>query len=203
MTTVSKLGFWSALASFVAAAGYSIVQIMQVAGLIGFPWDEIFIFGFSICIPVPFVLAMIALFHTVSEEKRIWPHAAIVLGAMYAVLVTIVYPTQLALVVPAKLAGDIADVQFLTVSKGTFMWVVDGAGYILMGLSTLFAAGAFWHDHAQRWLKWFLLANGLLDPLIVAIYIVPGLLPFGSLWIITAPGSLILLTRYFKNLEAR
>lgn len=203
MSMVARIGFWSALASFAAAAGYSIVQILQVAGLLGFPWDEVFIFGFSICIPVPFVLAMVALFHAMPEDKRIWPHAAILLGTMYAVLVTIVYPTQLALVIPAKLAGGAEAVQLLTVNKGTFMWVIDGAGYILMGLSTLFAAGAFLGDKSQKWLFWFLVANGLLDPLIVAIYVFPKLLPFGSLWIITAPGSLLLLARYFRTLEMK
>jgi hypothetical protein len=198
-TVVAKIGFWSAVAAFTTAAGYSIVQILQIVGFLTFPWDEILIFGFSIGIPVPFVLAMIALHHSVPEEKRVWTHAAIVLGAMYAVLVTIVYPTQLALVIPAKLAGDSAAVQTLTVSSGTFMWVIDGAGYILMGLATLFAAGAFRGDTTQKWLRRFLIANGLLDPIIVAIYIFPSLLLIGSLWIITAPGSMLLLANFFRK----
>lgn len=203
MGTVARFGFWSSLGAFAACAGYSIVQIMQIAGLLVFPWDEIFIFGFSILIPVPFVLAMVALFHSVPEDKRIWAHAAIILAALYGGLAIIVYSTQLDLVVPTKMAGNLAQVQFLTVSKGTFMWVIDGAGYILMGLSTLFAAGAFMGNPAQRWLKWFLIANGLIDPIIIAVYIFPSLLPLGSLWIITAPGSLLLLARYFKSLDAK
>src|SRR5664279_177493 len=190
MNTASRIGFWSSLTAFVMAAGYSIVQILQLLGFLAFPWDEILIFGFSIGIPVPFVLAMIALHHTVSEERRLWTHCAVVLAAMYAVLVTIVYPTQLAVVIPAKLAGNAAAVQGLTVSVGTFMWVIDGAGYILMGLATLFAAGAFAEDPSRKWLRRFLIANGLIDPVILAIYVFPWLLPVGGLWIITAPGSM-------------
>jgi hypothetical protein len=199
MDNVARLGSWSALAAFTAAAGYGVVQIGQVVGALAFPSDEITIFGFSMLIPVPFVLSMVALHHSVPEEKRIWTHAAIVLAVMYATLVTIVYPTQLVVVVPAKLAGTAADVQTLLVSQGTFMWVIDGAGYVLMGLATLFAAGAFAGDRSNRWLRWFLIANGLLDPIIIAIYVFPSLLLVGSLWIITAPGSMLLLAMYFKK----
>jgi hypothetical protein len=198
-TAVPVIGYWSCIAAFVAAVGYSVAQILQLAGGLVFPWDEILIFGFSICIPVPFVLAMIALHHSVPEDRRVWTHCALALAVMYAVLVTIVYPVQLALVVPARLAGDAAAVQDLTVSAGTFMWVIDGAGYLLMGLATLFAAGAFAGEPSQRWLRRFLIANGLIDPVIVAVYIFPWLLPAGSLWIITAPGSLWLLARYFRQ----
>jgi hypothetical protein len=117
---------------------------------------------------------------------------------MYAVLVTIVYPTQLAVVIPAKLAGNAAAVQGLTVSAGTFMWVIDGAGYLLMGLATLFAAGAFAADPSRQWLRGFLIANGLIDPIILAVYAFPWLLPAGGLWLVTAPGSMWLLARYFR-----
>ena len=202
MSTVAKIGFWSSLISFAAATGYGVVQVMQIAGILVFPVDEILIFGFSIVIPLPFVVALVALFHAVPEEKRIWPHAAILFGVIYAVLVTIVYGTQLGLVVPMRISGLSGSVDFLRVTNGTFMWVIDGAGYILMGLATLFAAGTFMGNPAQRGLKWFLFANGLIDPLIVAVYIYPSLLPFGSLWLITAPGSLLLLARYFKTTPA-
>lgn len=199
MSTISRIGFWSSGAALVMAAGYSIVQILQLLALLVFPWDEILIFGFSLGIPVPFVIAMTALHHTAPAERRIWTHCAIVLAAMYSTLATIVYSTQLAVVVPAKLAGNGAAVQGLSVSAGTFMWVIDGAGYILMGLATLFAAGAFTADSQHRWLRRFLIANGLIDPIILAIYILPWLLPVGGLWIITAPGSLWLLARYFRR----
>jgi hypothetical protein len=199
MTTASRIGFWSARTAFATAVGYSFVQILQLLGLLTFPWDEILIFGFSLCIPVPFLLAMTALHHTASADRRIWTHCAVVLAAMYATLVTIVYSTQLAVVVPAKLAGNATAVQGLTVSAGTFMWVIDGAGYILMGFATIFAAGAFTEDPKHRWLRRFLIANGLIDPVILAVYAFPWLLPVGGLWIITAPGSMWLLARYFRS----
>ena len=202
MNGVARLGFWSAVGTFVAAVAYGIVQIGQIAGALVFPWDEVTIFGFSLLIPVPFVLAMLALHYTVRAEKRIFTHAAVALAVMYATLVTIVYPTQLAVVVPAKLAGAAADVETLLVSQGTFMWVIDGAGYVSMGLATLFAAFSLAGDPSSRWLRRFLLANGLLDPVIIAIYAFPSLLLVGSLWLVTAPGSMLLLAMYFRRTPA-
>src|SRR5689334_6966463 len=115
MHAAARIGFWSALAAFATATGYGVVQILQLLGLLVFPWDEILIFGFSIGIPVPFVLAMVALHHAVPPQRRVWTHCAIALATMYAVLVVIVYPTQLAVVVPAKLAGNTAAVAGLAV----------------------------------------------------------------------------------------
>jgi hypothetical protein len=202
MNTIARLGFWSALATFATAAGYGIAQVGQIVGALVFPWDEIAIFGFSLLIPVPFVLSMVALHHSVREEARVFTHAAVALAVMYATLVTIVYPTQLAVVVPAKLSGGAADVQALLVSQGTFMWVVDGAGYVAMGLATLLAACALAGDASSRWLRRFLFANGLLDPVIIAIYVFPSLLLVGSLWLITAPGSMLLLAMHFRRRRA-
>lgn len=199
MSTVSRVGFWSSLAACMTAAAYGIAQILQIAGLLGFPWDEILIFGFSVCIPLPFVLAMICLHQTTAAPDRFWTHCAVVLATMYAVLVIIVYPTQLAVVVPSRMAGNAAAVQNLAVSSGTFMWVIDGAGYILMGLATLCAATVFREHPSRRWLRRFMLANGLIDPLIVAVYMFPWLLPAGGLWLVTFPGSMWLLAAHFRS----
>lgn len=202
ITTARTIGYWSALAALATAAGYSAAQLLQLAGWLVFPWDEILIFGFSMGIPVPFVLTMVALHHCVEPARRIWTHCAVAFAIMYAVLVLMVYPVQLAVVIPARLAADADSVQWLRVSAGTFVWVIDGAGYILMGLSTLFAAGAFAGDASRRWLRRFLIANGLIDPIIIAIYMFPWLLPFGGLWIVTATGSLWLLVRFFRQAQA-
>lgn len=200
MDAVCNIGLRSAVAALVAAAGYSIVQLLQVAGLLAFPLDEILIFGFSIAIPLPFVLAMVAFHHAMPAGRRVWTHCAVVLASLYAVLVIIVYPAQLAVVIPARLRGEADAVRMLMVTRGTVIWVIDGAGYLLMGLSTLFAAGALRDQPAQRWLRRLMMANGLIDPVILAVYFFPSLLPLGGLWIVTAPGSLWLLARYFRQM---
>lgn len=199
MTAAQRIGYWSAIAALCTAGGYSIVQLLQLAGWLAFPWDEILIFGFSLGIPLPFVLAMAALHHAVPRVRQVWTQAALALAVMYAVLAISVYAVQLAVVVPAKLAGEASAVAQLAVSAGTPVWVIDGAGYLLMGFATLFAAGALADMPAQRWLRRFLVANGLINPVIVAVYVEPALLPVGGLWIITAPGSMWLLARFFRG----
>jgi hypothetical protein len=115
------------------------------------------------------------------------------------VLATIVYSTQLAVVIPARLGGGEEAVRMLAVRSGTFIWAIDGAGYLLMGLATLFAAAGLRGQPSAKWLRRFLIANGLIDPVILGVYIFPWLLPVGGLWIITAPGSLWLLARYLRS----
>ena len=43
--SIARIGYWSALVAFVGAAGYSVVQILQIVGLLTYPLDEILIFG--------------------------------------------------------------------------------------------------------------------------------------------------------------
>jgi hypothetical protein len=40
---------------------FNIAQFLQLIGVLTFPLDQIFIFGFSLCIVIPFLLAMLAL----------------------------------------------------------------------------------------------------------------------------------------------
>jgi hypothetical protein len=79
--TICKIGFWSGLVAFVAAAGFSVAQILQVMGLLSYPWDEILIYGFSLFIATPFMLALLALHHVTPDEKKFWSHAAVLFAS--------------------------------------------------------------------------------------------------------------------------
>lgn len=196
------LGFWAALAAFVAATGYSVVQAMQVFGMITFPLDAILIFGFSICIATPFVIAMAAFHHVVSFEKRAWTLAAVVLAAMYATLVSMVYMTELTVTIPQTLQGHAGDVRFISLAPHSFFWAIDALGYVFMSVSTLLAAGALAWRGLEGWLKLFLILHGLQAPVIVMILLRPELLLWGSEWIITGPGSMLLMAVYFARARA-
>jgi hypothetical protein len=69
--TVSEVGYWSGLAAFASAVAYDVVQILQVAGVLRFPLDEILIYGTSLCIVVPFVLEMLALHHLTLARQAV------------------------------------------------------------------------------------------------------------------------------------
>ncbi len=199
--TVYKAGFWFALVAFVAAAGFDIAQVLQIIGTLGTPWDEVLIYGFSLFIATPFLLAMVALHSVTPEQKRFWSMAAVLFAVMYATYVSLNYVVQLTAVIPYA-APDPAIVQ----TPHSLFWTADALGYIALGLSTLFAVPLFAKQGVQRWVRWFFLANGLVTPLISFVYFYPafsvGLLLLGVPWIVTATGSMLVLALFFRARSA-
>lgn len=202
--SLCRVGFWSALVASVGALGYCVAQILQIVALLQPPWDGILIYGFSLCIATPFVLAMLALHYLVPGERRFWSHAALLFAVMYALYVNLNYVVQLATVIPRSLQGSLDEIRVLDQTPHSLFWDIDALGYIFMGLATLFAVPAFAKTGLEKWLRWFFLANGLVVPLIAFVYFYPTfstglLLVLGSPWIITAPGSILLLTMFFRR----
>jgi len=103
--TIHKIGFWSGLIAFMATVAYVIVQLLQVAGALLYPLDEILIYSTSLCIVIPFLLEILALHYITPDEKKFWSHAAVIFSILYAVFVTANYVVQLATVIPSKLKG--------------------------------------------------------------------------------------------------
>jgi hypothetical protein len=200
---ISKVGFWFALAAFIASACYDIVQILQIIGSVKYPVDAIFIYTFSLGIPVPFVIAMVALHYSVPNDKKIWSHAALLFAVIYTTYVSLNYVVQLATVIPASLSGMLDEIRILDQTPHSLFWDVDALGYIFLALSTLFASFVFANRGFDRWVKWFFLANFLVTPLIGFVYFYPHfsytLLLLATPWIITASGSMLVLALYFKR----
>jgi hypothetical protein len=201
--TVYRVGFWFALVAFIASVGFDVVQLMQVAGTLKAPVDAILIYSFSLGIPVPFLLAMLALHYSAPGDKKFWTHAALVFTAIYAVYVTLNYVVQLATVIPASFGGTLEQVRILDQTPHSLFWDVDALGYIFLGLATLFASFMFANRGFERWVKWFFVANAAVTPLIGFVYFYPAfsyaLLLIGTPWIITASGSMLVLSLFFKK----
>jgi len=187
-----KVGFCAALVAFAGAAGYSIVQILQIAGLLHRPWDDFLIYGTSLLIAAPFMVAMLAFYYTRREEKRFWSHAAVLFSLMYATFATLMYVVQLTAVLPYKVSNPA-----LTVYPHSLFWTVDSLAYVCMGLATLFAAPSFEPTRVERWARGFFLANAIMTPIVATVYYYPTfsipLLLLASPWIVTASGSTLLL----------
>ncbi|MCY7422021.1 MAG: hypothetical protein LH478_09815 [Chitinophagaceae bacterium] len=201
--TIYKFGFWSGLLAFVSALAFVIVQLLQVAGVLSFPLDEILIYATSLCIVIPFVLEILALHYVASEDKKIYSHAALIFSILYAVFVTSNYVVQLATVIPMQLKGALHEVQVLKQTPHSLFWDFDAIGYICMGLATLFAVPVFEKHGVQKWVKIAFLANALATPLIAIVYFYPTfsatLYILGFPWGITAPLSMLMLTRMFRK----
>lgn len=202
-TVTYKFGFLTALIAFLAATGYCVVQILQVFNLIGFPVADILIYSFSLAIAIPFMLSIMAFHRSVPQEKKIWSHASLLLAILYAVYASFVYVVQLATVVPKMIAKTSASIQVLEMNPHSLFWSLDALTYICLGLSTLFGAFAFGMTGTGRIARSFFLANALVTPLIAFVYFYPyfstSMLWIGSSWIITAPGSMLMLALYFNN----
>jgi len=96
-----RIGLGAALLAFVGAVGYMLSAFLQVLGVVSDLHDAIIAFGASLLIPVPFLLTMLVLHHTVAEEQRFWTHTAITFAVIYTTYNTLNYVVQLATVIPA------------------------------------------------------------------------------------------------------
>jgi hypothetical protein len=195
--STGNVGYWSGLAAFTATVAYGVVQILQVAGMLRFPTDEILIYGTSLCIVVPFLLEMLAFHHLTPPGKQFWTHASLVLAIIYAVFVSANYVVQLATVIPAKLRGAAEAIQVLQQTPHSLFWDYGAVGYVAMGLACLLAVPAVSSVGFERWVRRALIAHALVTPLIGIVYFSPTfstrLLFLGFPWAITAPLFMLML----------
>jgi len=202
-TRIAKVGYWSGITAFTAVVAYDAVQILQVAGVLQFPLDEILIYGTSLCIVVPFVLEMLAFHHVTAKDKQFWTHAALIFTIIYAVFVTANYVVQLATVIPSKLNNASLTIHVLEQTPHSMFWNYDAIGYISMGMATLFAIPALSKIGFERWVRISFIAHALVTPLITIVYFYPTythkLLFLGFPWAITAPVFMLLLAIMLKR----
>lgn len=195
----ARFGLWAAWAAFIAAVGYAIPQLLQVAGVLHDPWDRILIFAPSLALAPCFVLTMAALHEAAPAERRVFTLGALALAVMYGVLACIVYVTQLSVVIPGDLSGGNEAASLLACcGRGQFTTGLDLLGYTLMSLSTLCAAGA-----TRRAARFWLIANGLLAPVLIGQLVWPGLIVAGAAWLVTFPAAMAALALGFRRMAAQ
>jgi hypothetical protein len=201
--TIHKVGFWSGLIAFISTLAFTIAQVLQLFSILSYPLDEILIYGFSLCIVIPFLLEMLALHHITPTEKKFWSHAALIFTVLYVAFVTANYVVQLATVIPMTLQGASDEIPILKQTPHSLFWDFDAIGYIFMGLATLFAVPIFEQQGFQKWVRYSFLVHSLVTPLIVFVYFYPNfseqLLLITIPWGITAPVSMLLLAIMFKQ----
>jgi hypothetical protein len=198
-----KVGFWSGLIAFISTLAFTVTQILQLLGVLRYPLDEILIYGFSLCIVIPFLLEMLALHHIAPPEKKFWSHAALIFTALYVAFVTANYVVQLATVIPMTLQGSSDEILMLKQTPHSLFCDFDAIGYIFMGFATLFAVPIFEQQGFQRWVRYSFFVHSLVTPLIVFVYFYPNfsekILLIAIPWGITAPVSMLLLAIMFKQ----
>ena len=202
-TTVNKIGFYSGVVAFLSNASFVVVQILQLLRVINYPYDEILIYSFSLCIVIPFLIEMLALHYITANNKKIWSHAALIFTIIYSVFVTANYVVQLATVIPMTLNGNSNQISILKQYPHSMFWDFDAIGYIFMGLATLFGAQVFEKTGIQKWVKISFLANAFVTPLIAFVYFYPifseRLLLLALPWTITSPIAMLFLAIMFRK----
>lgn len=202
-TLVYKIGFYAGVAAFASNTAFVVVQLLQLLGVLTYPYDEILIYSFSLCIVIPFLIKMLAMHYATAEDKKIWSHAALIFTIIYLVFVTSNYVVQLTTVIPMKLNGTSNEVLILKQTPHSLFWDLDAMGYICMGLALLFAAQVFERKGIQKWVRISFLANMAVIPLTVLVYFYPTfserLLMLALPWAITAPAAMLLLAIIFRT----
>jgi hypothetical protein len=208
---VRAAGFWAAVVALLGAGGYIISVPLQIMSVLGPTQDSVLAFVSSLAIAPSFLVAVIALHHTVPSDKRFWTHVAVQLATIYATLACINYVVQLTTVLPAGYSWSFTDqagtpgpLSVLNQTPHSLMWDIDGLAYIFLNLATLFAALAFERNGPRRVLRRVFLANASITPLFAVAYFwphfsVPILLIGGIPWSITVPASMLALTLYFRE----
>ena len=194
--SINKMGFITAMLSVIFGFVYSIAQILSTAQIIPHPQDLFWLFLPSLFLAPSFLIAIICLHYAAGASLKIWTHIGVVFAVLYCADVSMVYFTQLTVVVPAQLKGQIDKTNVLLFDKRTFLMAVDCLGYFFMSLSTLFTAFAF---RKNTWLYRGLLWNGALMPLLVLAFFYPTFYYIGALWMVTFPLAMINAVKFFRN----
>jgi len=201
--TIYKIGFYAGIVAFTSNAAFVLVQLLQLGGVLTYPYDEILVYGFSLCIVILFLIEMLALHYVTPDDKKIWSHAALILTIVYVVFVTANYVVQLATVIPMTLKGAADEIVILRQTPHSLFWDFDAIGYIFMGLAVLVAVPVFEKQGFQKWVSLSFMANAIVTPLIAFVYFYPtysgNLLMLTLPWAITAPVAMLMLAILFKK----
>lgn len=186
--TIYKIGYWSGILAFGSTLAFTFVQLLQLLHVLTYPLDEFLIYGFSLCIVIPFMVEMLALHYLTAPEKKFQSHTALLFTLCYVVFVTSNYVVQLATVIPATLRVNAADNRILQQTPHSLFWDFDAIRYIFMGLATLSAVPIFEKKGYQNWIRNVFLIHALVTPLIAFVYFYPHFSK--QLLLIAIPGSI-------------
>jgi len=201
MNKIRTIGWWSALLSLFFAISYSVPQIFSELKLIPHPQDLFWLFVPSLFLAPAFLVTMICVHFFVNEDVKIWTAIAMAFSILYTVCATIVYFTQLTVVIPQLLRSEIDETNVLAFHTKSFLMAIDCLGYFFMSLSTIFAALAFLKDKNNKWLYRGFLYNGLLLPVLILAFFYPVFYYIGALWMITFPLAMIQVANLFKRTQ--
>ena len=147
----------------------------QLLAKVGAAIVTVTVFLFAVCIlcsfnfgsylvcmflPIGYIMMAAGFQHESSEQTRVAANIGLVLAAVYAVLILLVYYAQTTTVRLEELNDQAA--RALDYQKGGLMFNYDLLGYGMMALSTFFIGLSIRAENKpDRWLKWLMIIHGV------------------------------------------
>ncbi len=147
--SIDRIGFWSAIVVtiFLALSGVtSSAKIYLISNLTGF------------ILTSSFLIAIICIYYSIPEDKKIFGHIGIAFAIIYATLISTNYFIQLTFVRFGAFNTDILSIT----NPQSMMMTIELLGYFFMGLSTLFISPVFEPGRLNQSLRWLFVFNGIL-----------------------------------------
>jgi hypothetical protein len=213
MSGAPKAAFWAAVCATVFSLAYDVAQIGEWMGLLGSaggpesastPIGLVVLLLPSLLLGSSFLVLVAAAHQATRPRRRIWSQISLAFATAYAVLISLVYFVQLALVAPRIAQGRVGGIELLLfVPFDSFLYAVDILGYSFMSVSALFLAFAFDNRGMGRAARVLLIGNGLLLPFIALQMFYHPLLYVAALWAILFPAATAVLAVMFRRSAAR
>ena len=111
-------------------------------------------------LPIGYIMMAAGFHHESSEQTKVAATIGLVLSAVYAVLILLVYYAQTTTVRLEEMNDQAA--QVLDYQKGGLLFNYDLLGYGMMALSTFFIGLSIRAENKpDRWLKWLMIIHGI------------------------------------------
>jgi hypothetical protein len=151
------VGTWSATAAALLFSTFGVALVVDF-------WIPTAALGFAVCLAAApaFVAMMGAISLATPSERAIWGRLGASFATIYAVLVSIVYYLQLAVLGSGAAALSPEATRLLVFAPGSVTFAIDMLGYSFMTLATLAAAPAFAGHGLDRWIRRLFVLHGLM-----------------------------------------
>ncbi len=199
----SQIGVMAALLTALFCMVFTIAAALTEAHLLLAPWDVLLPIIPSLLLAPAFLVMMVCVNAAVPEERRIWSQLGVALACVYVPSCAAAYVVELFVVEPRVLRGSGSDVALLTLVRGdSVLNAIDGIGYVFMCLATLLAAPAFGQNGLERWIRWLLLANGVLAlPIFLTYFVDRRFMWLAALWCVTITASALFIALHLARLD--
>jgi len=200
--SASRVGFWAAVIATIFGLGYIVALLVTLAGGLSGPWATFYQLAPSIVLAWSYMVLMACVFDVAPQERKVWVTIGFGFAVMYSVINSIVYFTELTVVIPHILRNEAQSVSVLLFQPGMFLFAINGLAYGLMSMSALFASPVFTRPGLETRVRWAMIAHGVIGPFIVGAVLWAPLTYIGALWIVTFPAMGVLLAIFFRSAKA-